>query len=234
MGSLGKDYGSERHLLSYRRDRAEVLDAQILRALELDSSHHSLEWLYPDRTGCRGVEFKGFGFLKGHAWAAGTRKALDAWGNLWPRSGTPPSWDGVAMLHENGEPSRWLLLEAKANHPEFTGAPSRASAASLKKIEAALGATKRQFGVHRHFCWSGSYYQFANRLTMVGFLNRHNVPTTLVDVFFAGDRFPDGCPCPESDAAWQPLIEARRLTLGLRPLTVNDHVVDVFMNARPD
>jgi hypothetical protein len=34
----------------------------------------------------------------------------------------------------------------------------------LKTIESALNKVKRRWDVHRHFCWSGSYYQFANRL----------------------------------------------------------------------
>jgi hypothetical protein len=233
MASLGKDYGSERHLLTYRRDCAATLDEGILRAMKLEPSRTSLQWLYPDQSGQRGEEFKGLNFLKTDSWAPGTPKALDAWTTFWPTTGTPICWDGVAILHENGQPSRWLLLEAKANHPEFTGAPSRASAPSLEKIKAALGATKRHFAVHRDFDWTGSYYQFANRLTVMRFMNRHGVPTTLIEVLFAGDRFPDGRPCPESDAAWHSLLEARRLTLGLRTLTPDDHVVDVFLNAGP-
>lgn len=234
MASLGKDYGSERHLLTYRRERAATLDECILRAMNLEPSCTSLKWLYPDQSGQRGEEFKNLNFLKTAPWAPDTRKALDAWTTFWPTTGTPICWDGVAILHENGQPFRWLLLEAKANHPEFTGAPSRASAQSLEKIKAALGATKRHFGVHRDFDWTGSYYQFANRLTLLRFLNRHGVPATLIEVLFIGDRFPDERPCPETEAAWQPLLEARKLTLGLRQLTPDDHVFDVLLNAHPE
>jgi hypothetical protein len=233
MGSLGEDYGSERHLLNYRRHPAATLDERILHAMKVEPSRASLQWLHPDQSGNRGKEFTGLSFLKTDSWAPGTQKALDAWASFWPTSGTLPSWDGVAILHENDQQSRWLLLEAKANHPEFTGAPSRALPPSLKKIKVALETAKRHFAVHRDFDWTGSYYQFANRLTLVRFLNLHGVPATLIEVLFTGDRFPDRRPCPETEAAWQPLLEARRLTLGLRTLTPDDHVVDIFLNASP-
>ena len=229
MGKLGEDYGSERHLLTYRKSAPEALDRAILHALSSDAGT-TVRWLYPDRSGRRGVKFKGVGFLRSQPWATGTPKALADWTGFWPQTGSAPSWDGVVILERNGVPNQWLLLEAKGNHPEFVGTPARATRKSLEIIERALNRTKRGCGVHRHFHWTGSYYQFANRLALTAFLNRHGVPATLVEVFFTGDRFPDGRFCPASEGEWKPLIEARRVTLGLGPLTVPDHVVDVFLS----
>ena len=232
MGRIGKDYGSERHLLTYRRDRATELDQRILDILGLSGETATIQWLYPDRKGARGQEPRGVSFLRSDGWSPATQKALAAWSTFWPQRGMPPSWDGVGVLQVDGVPQRWLLVEAKANHPEFTGAPCRASAKSFETIQKALNTTKRVLGVHRHFDWTGSYYQFANRLTLTRFLIRHGVPATLVEVFFTNDCFPDGRTCPSDADAWAPLLEARRLTLGLsRPLTADDGVVDVFVPA---
>jgi hypothetical protein len=71
---------------------------------------------------------------------------------------------------------------------------------------------------HRHFIWTASYYQYANRLTVLRFLRDHEVAAHLVLVYFTGDQFPDGRPCPATEREWEGLIEARRLTLGLPEL----------------
>jgi hypothetical protein len=227
MGRVGATYGSERHFLTWRRAAATQLDARLLAVLGSDGD--SIRWLYPDQSGSGGDEPRGVGFLKSERWATGTERALATWPDVWPQSGTPQSWDGIAILEHDGAPVRWLLFEAKANHPEMVRAPTRASKASLSKIQTALNATKHHLGVHRHFDWTGSYYQFANRLTMIRFLNQHDVPATLVELFFVNDVFPDNTPCPACEADWRPLIDARRLTLGLRPLTLEDGVVHVFL-----
>ena len=230
MGAVGGDYGSERHLLSYRKQRPDMLDREILKALG-SPSDASIDWLYPDRSGDRGVEFTGVGFLKHQRWAQGTARAMAAWSNFWPSRGRAQCWDGVAILHVDGEPQRWLVLEAKSNHPEFVGARTKATGASFRKIQAALNRTKKQLGVHRFFDWTASYYQFANRLAAVAFLNRHNVPTQLVEVFFTGDCFPDGTPCPQSESEWRLLLRARQLTLGIDSNSTEQQVLDVFLTA---
>jgi hypothetical protein len=229
MGAVGDTYGSERHLLTYRRDDPQALDRAMLRSLERDEALTSLQWLYPDQTGRRGAEFKGIGFLRRGPNPLNSPRALAEWAHFWPTRGSAPSWDGVGVLHEAAVPEQWVLVEAKANHPEFVGAPTRASGKGLQQIQRALNLTKRRLGVHRHFDWTGSYYQSANRLAVVSFLNRHGAPASLVEVFFIGDRFPDGRACPETHADWQPLLEARRLTLGLPRLTLEHGVADVFL-----
>jgi hypothetical protein len=229
MGAVGKDYGSERHLLSYRKSKPEELDQAILTALKQTGA--TIEWLYPDGSGNRGAEFTGVSFLEVSPWAKGTARAQAAWKEFWPQGGRAQCWDGVAILHVDEAPQGWLLFEAKSNHPEFVGARTKATPKSLETIEKALNRTKKEFGVHRFFDWTASYYQFANRLAATTFLSRHAVPTTLVEVFFTGDRFPDGTACPASADAWRTLVEARRLTLGLTPDATHDHVVDVFLPA---
>lgn len=110
---------------------------------------------------------------------------------------------------------RWFLVEAKANRPEFVAPGSRSEGEPRRQIERSLNRTKRSLGVHRYFSWIDSYFQYANRLTIVDFVREHGIDARLVFVYLVGDCFPDGMPCPASEAEWKRPIEARRLTLGL-------------------
>jgi hypothetical protein len=52
----------------------------------------------------------------------------------------------------------------------------------------------------------------------------------MVHVYFMGVRFPDNWECPADDAERKELIEARRLTLGLRKEhALGDRVHEVFV-----
>jgi hypothetical protein len=162
---------------------------------------------------------------------------IATWRNFWPQSGRQQSWDGVVRLQtERKQPPEWLLIEAKATHPEFCSGPSQASKrGGYKQIERALGRTKRYLGVHRDFPWLGTYYQYANRLACLYFLTeKAHVSARLVGIYFVGDRFPDSRRCPASEREWMELIKARDLTLGLaehHPLA--DRVHEVFIPAMP-
>jgi hypothetical protein len=224
MGKMGKDYGSEYHLRRYRTGKPTDLDAALLVALGPDAEGGVIEWVYPATT--KSPEPSGLAFLRKRD-DGRNQKALDAWKTFWPR-GRQASWDGIATVTNPNMPPTWLLMEAKANHPEFCSTPCRAGA-GLKTIESALGKVKRRWGVHRHFCWTGSYYQFANRLAALYHLERHGIEARLVGIHFIGDCFPDDTPCVASEATWEELLEARRLTLGL-PKRM-EGVCDVFLAA---
>jgi hypothetical protein len=105
--------------------------------------------------------------------------------------GRQQSWDAVGTA--DGE---WLLVEAKANAPEFCSPATTAAGAGREKIEHALNRVKRGLGVHRRYSWTSSYYQYANRLAMLWFLRKRKVPARLLFIYFYGDKFPDGTPRP--------------------------------------
>jgi hypothetical protein len=207
MGKRGLGYGSEDHLRSYmaRKPPGRNLTVAVAEAKGVPPS--SIRWLgFPRAPRGDDREFRGLEFLPREFY----REVQREWKEFWPTTGRQPTWDAIGRAGED-----WLLVEAKANHPEFTGSPSRASPASLRLIEQRLNQVKRDFGVHRFFSWTGSYYQYANRLAALWFLRKREVPAQLVFVYFFGDEFPDGTPCPASKAEWKTLFEARRLTLGL-------------------
>jgi len=187
-----------------------------------EPSRLPLQWIYPQQNETR-PEPTATSFL-----------ALDldqqrAWNEFWPQSGTPQTWDGIAHL-DGSLGSTWVLIEAKANHPEFCSPPSGATAQNLALIKRSLAETKTALSVHRFFPWHGTYYQYANRLAFLFFLKKIGIRAHLVFLYFYGDCFPDETPCPGSPDHWRELIHACHLTLGLG----NEHMLrpwvhDVFL-----
>ncbi len=61
----------------------------------------------------------------------------------------------------------------------------------------------------------GGYYQFANRAAILEFLNRRNVPSRLIMIYFIGDRGFAGRECPAKREDWrQALLAQDREILG--------------------
>jgi hypothetical protein len=211
MGRRGDGYGSEHHLHFHRGQttKASELDENILREIGM-SRQATLDWVYPPTTASPSArEPRAITFVKNSA-------IQTKWRSFWPQTGTSLTWDAIACVRAPAKEDEWLLFEAKANHPEFCGTPCGASKdGGRKQIERALNLTKRHLGVHHRFCWLGSYYQHANRLACLHFLTNESVPARLIELYFCGDVFPDGCPCPPDERAWRDLIRARDLTLGL-------------------
>jgi hypothetical protein len=139
MGRRGDGYGSEDHLLRYMERCRDRFDAAVADVLGIPPA--SIRWL-PRPTNENGEEreFRELEFL-GDEW----KSVKDAWRDKWPRRGTPICWDAVGKAD-----SGWLLVEAKANHPEFCSPPSGATGESLKLITKTLNQTKKYLGVHRH------------------------------------------------------------------------------------
>jgi hypothetical protein len=223
MGKRGEGYGSEDHFLRYCAERSEQLNAAVLSALNA-GTNGSVEWVYP--TGAPDErEPEGLDFLTDR------EDVLARWKEYWPQRGRAQTWDGIAKLHR-GKSHEWLLVEAKANTVEFVTPPCGASKdGGRDQIEKTLNRLKAHLGVHRHFPWLGTYYQYANRLAVLHLLNDlSGVPTQLLHIYFAGDCFPDGRECPSSAAQWRRLIEARRLTLGLpEHHALSDRTHEVFL-----
>ncbi len=231
MAPTAKDHGSERDVRAYRSLLPARLDAAVRAAVGL-APDAPLRWTHPDPGGPNHPEPKGVSFL------ADARLA-EAWKTFWPQAGNQPRWDGVAQT-DGGE---WLLVDAKASHAEFCGSPCTASLdkslrveqklTSRQQIELALAETKRALSVDAHFSWLGSYYQYATRLATLYFLATHAVRARLVFIYFLADTVKnERIWCPDSEADWQTLIEARRLTLGLpRRHRFSGLIHDVFLPA---
>jgi hypothetical protein len=221
MNPSDRRYGSEYLLQWYRDSEPESLDNAINRAIEGQTS--SIAWLFPTSPKF-GEEPTGISFL------SPTHDIKEAWSSFWPSTGNPPSWDGIAQC-TSPSGSEWVIIEAKANHPEFCSPPSRAGTKSRELICKSFKRTQTHLGVHTAFCWLGTYYQYANRIAFLYFLNVvARVSARLVFVYFTGDQFPDERPCPATIERWNELIRACHLTLGLPEThTLSDRIHTIFL-----
>lgn len=216
-----RSYGSEYRLHWYLRHRLDALNKEVGRAV--GCAGRDVAWLpFPVSPAGRVREFRALEWLG----EALTRDIKTKWREYWPQTGKQQNWDAVARAGQ-----RWILVEAKANHPEFCSPPTRpTSAASLAQITLTLGRLRRHLKAHRYFDWTGTYYQYANRLAALRFAREEGFDACAVFIYFYGETFPDGTECPDSPARWHDLIEARRLTLGLpREHALSPFERDVFL-----
>src|SRR4051794_22521794 len=135
MGKRGSGYGSEDHLHRYLDEHRRTLNAAVRSELR-GGDRTAVTWLpFPRSSAGTEREFTGLEFL-----GDSTDPALRAaWREFWPSRGRQQTWDAAALM--NGE---WLLVEAKANHPEFASPPCTAVGAGRRKIEKALNRVKRE------------------------------------------------------------------------------------------
>ena len=167
-------------------------------------------------------EYRDQSFLDHLRVALNTRPLAD----FWPRRG--PQWDALARTSGG----RSVLVEAKANIPEFNSDPSRAVPASLQKIQAAFAETKAFLKVRSETDWSRCFYQYANRIAHLYFLKEVNgVDAVLVFVYFVGDTTRPGVK-PVSREGWEAAIALANEHLGLRASSpwLRKNVFDVFLD----
>lgn len=164
------------------------------------------------------AEYRDDAFLKRLGVEPSERELRD----FWPRRG--PQWDALA----NDDAGAPILVEAKANIPEIISSPTAAGTASKQRIDAALDEVASHLGVESTCDWSGTFYQYANRLAHLYFLHEVNsVDSWLIFVYFIGDSEVEG---PKSEAEWKAGLEVLHGALGLTkgPPLLN-RKVDVFL-----
>jgi len=126
---------------------------------------------------------------------------------FWPRKG--PVWDGTGITSSE----RPLILEAKAHIPEAASPASGASPKSMALIETSLKAAKKHYAPRSSAVWSGTFYQYANRLAHQYYLQKlNNIPSLLIFLNFINATEMDG---PTSKLEWEGAIRLLHAVLGL-------------------
>ena len=183
--------------------------------------HEYIEWRSPLESEDF-LEYRDQAFLEHLGLRPQRRKLSD----FWPGRG--PVWDGLARTSAG----RSLLVEAKANIPEFNSSPTGASGRSLTKIEEALEETRAFLRVTSATDWTRCFYQYANRLAHLYFLRELNgIDAALVFVYFTDDTTIPGVD-PVSREGWEAAIGLATNHLGLRSSSpwIRENVVDVFID----
>ena len=214
--------GSQRWLQIVVNRCPDVVDGAISRAIGLRQDE-TIKWLSPLESEDF-IEYRDQAFLERLRINPRHRQLSD----FWPRLG--PVWDGLARTSAG----RSLLIEAKANVPEFDSNPTGASGRSLTKIREALDETRSFLRVTSETDWTRYFYQYANRLAHLYFLRELNgIDAALVFVYFTGDTTVPGVePVPRED--WEAAIGLATNHLGIRLSSpwIRENVVDVFIDVK--
>ena len=227
MAKIGYGYGSECHLLRWMGRHRKIFDGKVSGALGRPGE--PIEWL--DFNFAPSLEWPGKGWpdaeLKGLEFLYDRGELKSRWESFWPTGRGIHNWDSVGWI--GARPDRELLLvEAKAHVAEMES-DCGAGPVSIQKIKRAFESVKRGLDANPDADWTKVYYQAANRIATLFFLEQEGIRTRLLFVYFCGDRFP-GKECPASEQEWKPAIEAQRLHLGLEAEhQLSDRIHELFL-----
>lgn len=211
MAAIGYGYGSEWHLLQYMGRRRAALTALVEQATGLTE----ITWLDSQETtkdGTLGIrETVGLEFLgTGHP-------VRTEWERQWPQTGNVHNWDAIGTAGPPGRAS-WVLVEAKANLNEINSTCAAKAEASVTAISAILNTAKSDLGATNGGDWTQDYYQFANRVALLHFLERRGIDAHMVYLYFLGDCMElgrAGRVCPTDKNGWQAALAAQDAHVGL-------------------
>ena len=215
-GHMKATRGSQKWLQVGVNESPEVLNSAIRVAAKM-APDTDIEWLSP-------LESEDYAEYRDQAFVKKLRLNLDnrPLSEFWPLRG--PVWDGLART-STGEV---LLVEAKAHIPEMVTPASQASKLSLERIEKALAETRRVLAPRTTVSWTGTFYQYTNRLAHLYFLrgiNRKKV--RLVFLYFIGDSDVRG---PDSREKWEGAIQVTEAYLGLGRHKLSQYVHHAFVD----
>lgn len=227
---LGFGYGSAWHLMRYLAHHRDDLNRRFQEVTGVqDVKWLDFPWTRSNSCYSNGMpiferEWTRLEFLgEGHA----LQREYNQW---WPSRGNQQNWDAIGKAREGGK-DVWLLVEAKAHLDEITRG-TQASPESRDKIAASLTKAKKALGISPDRNWLDGYYQYANRITTLHFLNSHECPARLLFIYFTGDNF-DGKVCPADEQGWQSTVLEVKRDLGLADVPETDHlkqrIHDIFL-----
>jgi hypothetical protein len=215
--------GSQRQLQDYVNLAPSALDHAILSALPIKVQQNSprIKWVSPlaDK---EFREYRDDEFLS----ALGLGQFSKELDNFWPKFG--PCWDALGILTTSlpGSLPIALLIEAKSHVPEVYGNGCQASGISRALIEKSVNAAKNWCGAQADSDWTGSVYQFANRIAHLYFIRqRLNRSCFLVNLHFVDDPYR-----PTSQSEWLAALEVIHRELGLTAPVPG--LVEVFLRGR--
>lgn len=228
MGKIGYGYGSEWHLLRYLGYHRELLSGVVAGQIGaisvrwLDTNFSTLNVSLRDDE-----EWSGIDFVSAPA-------VQSRWKQFWPGSSSrfQQHWDAVAVVKVGGA-EEWLLVEAKSHMGEMASTCG-ASQSSRRTIEAALSATQQAFGSTtpvEH--WLSPYYQYANRLAALHFLNSNGCPARLLNIYFCGEARKgwETCATPQD---WHTCLGTVEAHLGLsKSAPLADRIHSLFLDVHP-
>lgn len=207
-----KDRGSQHWLQILANQRPDVFE----RAID-SAEFGKVHWLSPMESD-EYAEYRDEDFQR----LLGLELKLRSLRSFWPPRGLV--WDGLAR----SESGAVLLVEAKANLPEFESSASQASPASAKLIAESMNEAKPSFGAPTSSNWMGAYCQYANRLSHLYLLRAENaIDAFLVFLYFTGGTEVGG---PLTTDEWTDAIHSAHQALQIREGPLSPFVLELFID----
>lgn len=232
MAEIGYCYGSEWQLMRFLGHHRKSLDCAIKNALGVEDASKILWEDYPFESGRNSGDGEHIGIELPCLQERGDFSEIkNKWKDFWPQSGSAMNWDGVFTC--DGE---IVLVESKA-HVDELDSKCKAEGKSKEKIEKAFVDTKRYFGVDEGTDWTTEYYQKANRLAFVFFLNEIcHIKARLLNIYFLNGFYsPRGDKNVKSQAEWQKAIGEECEKLGIKENDkIKKYVSSVFVDCAPN
>ena len=229
MSKLHSEYGSELHLLRYMGRHREELDRLVGAAI----GGEVVRWL--DFAFARG-NTPPDAEPKGIAWSSPDADRSRAWREFWPVTGEQMNWDAVGEATVKGKRA-WLMVEAKGHLRELEsncGAKPATQKGGRDQIEMTLNEVKNELGVEHKRSWLLRYYQYCNRLAVLHFLRRQNIPAEMLFVYFTGDTPSKSRQCPRNAQGWAAALRVMHEYVGLpEDSGLRGHVHQLFLPVCP-
>ena len=200
--SPAETLGSQRLLQTAVNNRPELLQAALRKSGALGDDE-SVAWVSPIRS----EDYREYRDKVALAKLGIDEKVRVPLRDFWPSRG--PVWDALGVSGA-GRP---ILVEAKAHIPEAASPGTKASPASLDLIEKSLIATRKHLAPRSTSEWTGTFYQYANRLAYQYYLRKLNqIDSSLVFLNFINAMDMDG---PSTEEEWQGASRLIHAVLGI-------------------
>jgi len=228
--------GSEYHLLRYLGRHRNELNSKILKNTNINNElDYDMEWLdfgfFQDTV--FDAELTGVDFLI-HSNARIYDKVLKEWKKYWPQTGNCQNWDGVIHLNplvpKSKKMEKWVVVEAKAHLGEL-GSSSGAGHKSRAIIENAFNETKEFFGIKTKNDWLDNYYQLANRLAFIYFMQKNNIDVSLLNIYFINGWLNDKEKNVSSQKIWEEKIKEEYNYMGVNQKAKN-YISELFIDCK--
>jgi len=142
--------------------------------------------------------------------------------NFWPDNG--PQWDALGVSDDE-----IILVEAKANIPEMVSPGTKAKPDPRREIENSLDEVKKYLSVNDTIDWTGTFYQYVNRIAHLYYLREKNkIKAHLLFIYFINDLSVNG---PKTKDEWLGVIQTMECYLGLsKKHKLREYIHDIFID----
>ena len=208
-------HGSLKDLQVLINVKKKYLDAEISKVI---GKQMSINWRSPLQTDDY-VEYRDEDFLKRLGILGKITYPLS---DFWPDNG--PQWDALGVSGDE-----IILVEAKANIPEMVSPGTKAGTSSRRKIKNSLDEVKKYLSVSDSIDWTGTFYQYVNRIAHLYYLREKNqIKARLLFIYFINDVTVRG---PKTKDEWLGAIQTMECYLGLaKKHKLRKYIYDIFID----